>query len=280
MEAIADVRRVPLNHLKPSKQQARTREITKDLQDLVNNIRVHGQLEPILVSPVGDGDSMFQIIAGQRRWLAMKELGLGSALCAVLRRAPDETTARVLSLSENLVRRELESLDLIDACTFLYQKYGSIKAVSQELGLPYARVRAFVKFERLRPELKCPVKAGELDVKAALRIEDYLGQESPEPEVICELVRELACMTNAQQVHYLRQIGPRGVAGSAPPGSRPTEPESRGMGSPGAVHQVIVTLSKEAHYRLRQWAAGQKITQDNAGARIINDFLDARPPAH
>jgi hypothetical protein len=54
--------------------------------------------------------------------------------------------------------------------------------VSQELGLPYARVRAFVKFERLRPELKRPVKSGELEIKAALRIEDYLGQQSPEPD--------------------------------------------------------------------------------------------------
>ncbi len=56
MTQIAVVRRLRLDQLVVSKLQVRTREVEKDLDELVENMRVHGQLEPIVVAPIGKSD--------------------------------------------------------------------------------------------------------------------------------------------------------------------------------------------------------------------------------
>lgn len=274
MARFVDVRPVPVDQLVVSQQQARTREVERDLEDLVDNIRVHGQLEPIIVAPLADGGERFEIIAGQRRWLAMRRLGSDSVLAAILDEAVDEATARVLSVSENLVRQNLTSKDLIDACTALHRKYGSIKAVAEELGLPYNKVRSYVKFERLRPQLKELVEAGDVDIKTAVRVEDHLGEAAVPESEVSKLARTVSGMTSAQQVDYFKgtpaakDAGPRLVAGQREGGNGAPRP-----GAPGSVRQIIVTLRQEDHEKLREWAVGKGLGQDKAAAWIINGFL-------
>jgi ParB family transcriptional regulator, chromosome partitioning protein len=280
------VQNVKVDQLVVSQQQARTREVEKDLEDLVDNIRVHGQLEPIIVAPLPEEQDKYEIIAGQRRWLAVRRLGSDTILAAILDEAVDEATARVLSVSENLVRQDLTSKDLIDACTALYRKYGSIKAVAEELGLPYKKVRSYVKFERLRPRLKDLVETGDLDIKTAVRVEDHLGDAAVPDADVSKLVRTVSGMTSAQQVDYFK-----GTPAAKAPGPRLVE-ESRdaahgGRPRPGSVRQIIVTLRQEDHAKLREWAAGKGLGQDKAAAWIINAFLtkagaggrDERPPS-
>ena len=61
---------------------------------------------------------------------------------------------RAFSLTENLIRRDLELRDLIDSCTELYQHYGKIKIVVEETGLPLGKVRDYIKYPRLIAPLK------------------------------------------------------------------------------------------------------------------------------
>jgi ParB family chromosome partitioning protein len=190
-------------------------------------------------------------------------------MCAILDGELDDSTAQALSISENLVREDVCAKDLIDACTELYRKYGSVKSVAEELGLPQHRVRAFVKFDRLRPALKQHVETGKLDVKSALRLEDHFGSEDPPPERIADLVDQISGMTNVQQMHYLRDIRSVTPRGNGAPDRQFEDEPTR----PGAVHQVLVTLSTEGHLRLRQWAKSQQLTQDRAAATIINAFF-------
>jgi ParB family chromosome partitioning protein len=275
MARFVDVRELEVDRLVVSQQQARTRDVEKGLDDLVNNIRVHGQLEPIIVAPSSTDDSKFEIIAGQRRWLAMQRLGAGSVLAAILDEAVDEATARVLSISENLVRQDLNAKDLIDACTALHRKYGSIKAVAEELGLPYGKVRSYVKFERLRPQLKDLVEAGRIDVRAAVQIEDHYGDREADAAELTRTVEAVSGMTNAQRADYFK-----GSESTKP--ARPTRvangatPAPASSDKPGSVRQIIVTLRSEEHAKLREWAVGRGIGQDRAAAEIIAAFLANR----
>src|SRR5262249_41876677 len=154
-EAITEL---PLGSLEIGTAQARVRDVEKDLDELIANIRIHGQLEPIVVARRPSGK--YEIITGQRRFLAHKHLGRETIYAAILPDSLDESTAKALSVSENLVRTDLNPKDLIDACTSLYRKYGSVKAVAEELGLPWPKVAACVKYERLRPQLRKLVDAG------------------------------------------------------------------------------------------------------------------------
>ncbi len=270
MTGYSEVRPLPVDRLVVSPQQARTRGIERDLDELVENIRVHGQLEPVIVAPVPGSDERYEIIAGQRRWLAMQRLGAETIYAAILSEAVDEATASVLSVSENLVRRDLDPKDLIDACTRLYHKYGSIKAVSEELGLPYNNVRSYVKFDRLRPELKKRVEAGDLDVKGAIRIEDHFGEEQVDEGEIEQIVKEVSEMTNAQQREYF-----------ATRHSQPNGPVANGtQTNADPITQIIVTLRSRQVALLRQWAKGRGLTQDKAAATVIGAFLDSQLARH
>ena len=153
MATIKVVKEIPLKDLVIGKAQVRLRDVKKDVTELADSIRKIGLLEPIVVAPA-DKPGKYEIITGQRRFLAHQELKKETILAAILDEKVDETTAKVISISENLVRRDLNRKDLIDACTALYLKYGSIQAVCDETGLPRSKVNDYVKYDRLEPKLR------------------------------------------------------------------------------------------------------------------------------
>jgi ParB family transcriptional regulator, chromosome partitioning protein len=261
--SFARVEKIELDKLIVGAHQVRTRDIEEDITELMDNIRVHGQLEPIIAAPMPGREGYYEVLAGQRRWLAMRKLGAKDITAAIIAEKPDDDVASALSLSENLVRRDLSTLDLIDACTSLYHKYGSVKAVAEKFGLPYGRVRGYIKFDRLRPALKKLVRNGEIDLKAALRIEDHLGDEAVDEQQLRKVAADVAGMSNAQQTDYFRTAEVSGQQLSNV-GDRH---------KPGSVKQIIVTLSIPDLEALRAWARAKNLTQDRAGARIISSFL-------
>jgi ParB family chromosome partitioning protein len=253
---------LPLEKLQVGPSQARVRDVEKDLDELVQSIRIHGQLEPIVVAPIV-GTDKFEIITGQRRYLAHKRLQAPTILASILNTGVDNVTGKALSISENVVRRDLSPKDLIDACTALYQRYGSVKSVAEEVGLPYQRVLSYVKFDRLRSELKELVTSGAVDLQTALRTEDALADRGDEVDVAA-VARSLAGMSRAQQTHYLKNMG-RDSAG--PAGADAELPEIT------RIVQILVTLDKALHAELRRWARSQGLVQDEAARQIIERFF-------
>ena len=69
-----EVREIALSDLTIGKGQVRVRDIGKDIDDLAENIRVMGLLEPIVVCESSTKKGQFEILAGQRRFLAHKQL--------------------------------------------------------------------------------------------------------------------------------------------------------------------------------------------------------------
>src|SRR5580704_15958317 len=61
---------LPIAFLKPNRFQPRKRFAEEDIRDLADSIREKGILQPILVRPVANQTSQFEIVAGERRWRA------------------------------------------------------------------------------------------------------------------------------------------------------------------------------------------------------------------
>lgn len=267
--AISEVRSIPLDQLEIGKAQARIRDVGKDIDELAESIKKIGLLEPIVVAPTESGT--FEILTGQRRFLAHQRLGETEILCAVLDKAVDETEAKAISLIENLMRRDLNRLDLIDACTWLYKKYGTVKAVAEATGIPQPRVAEYVKYDRLLPELKGLVDAGEVHLKAALRAQDAATSRAstePDPEEAVKLAKEMSGMSGVQAKKLVKDAADR------PDTSTDELIEDAKTG--GKITQIIVTLSGNTHAQLQRYATDEDTSQDDAAAQLIEEALSGK----
>lgn len=256
---------IDLDDLVIAKGQVRTTDVQKGIDDLAESISVQGLLQPIVVCE-SEKKGKYEILAGQRRFLAVKALKL-KTIEAVLHVVKDDTHAKVLSLTENLMRRDVTQREKINACTDLYKKFGTIKAVVEETGFPYAEVNLYVKYDRLVPELKKAVDAGKLNMKTALRAQDAAaaGGEEVDAKDAMKLALEMSGMSGVQQKKLVE------AREEDPDSSVDDAIEAAKTGA--KVTQVVVTLSSETHKSLQSYAHSESVTQDDAAATLIQDGL-------
>ncbi len=69
---VKEMRKIPLKDLVIGKGQVRKRHVSKDISELAESIKAVGQLNPIVVCPHAEQPGKFEIIIGQRRFLAIK----------------------------------------------------------------------------------------------------------------------------------------------------------------------------------------------------------------
>lgn len=98
---------LPLSELVPSEVQPRRHFDDEALKSLANSIRSQGIIQPLLVRPLANGK--FEIIAGERRWRASKEVGLKHV--PVIIRELDDGKALEIALVENVQRADLNPID-------------------------------------------------------------------------------------------------------------------------------------------------------------------------
>lgn len=99
-------RELPIERIDPNPTQPRRHFDTEALAELTDSIRELGLIQAILVRPVGD---RYQIICGERRYRACRELGLSHVRADV--REVDDQTAYKLALSENVQRNSLTAIE-------------------------------------------------------------------------------------------------------------------------------------------------------------------------
>lgn len=275
MISFLDIREIPLTDLTIGKGQVRVRDTGKEIDELAASIERVGLLEPIVVS-VTDFDGKFEIITGQRRFLAHQLLGKHSIMAAIIDERVTEVTAKIVSVTENLVRRDLHSRDLIDVCTFLYKHYGSVQAVADETGLPYQKVRQYVKYDQLIPQLKEMVKAGNVKLDTALRAQrasEAAGDVNPEEAR--QFALEMEPLSGAQRNAMIK-------AREDDPDRSADDIIEEAKGG-GKITQIVVTLTTDIHTAIKKYAIANDTSADDAAGRLLrealqlNDLLEDQP---
>lgn len=91
------------------------------IQELADSIERNGLINPIMVKPIGSGK--YEVIAGHRRFEAVKRLGLPHIECTVT----DETSEKDLMLvqiAENVQRKDMSALELVECFDEMKKRYG------------------------------------------------------------------------------------------------------------------------------------------------------------
>ena len=262
---IIEYRDVPLDQIDIGQSQARTRDVEKNLDDLARSIRTVGLLEPIVLAPLDDGT--YEVITGQRRYLAVERLGWESISAGILDHNPDDDISKAISLTENMVREDMSSRDYIDACTTLFHRYGSIRAVSEELGLPPNRVSQYVKFEQLVPALRDRVTKDRMKMDVALRAQKAATDDEGkiEEDTALALADEMMNLSGLQQKQLEKEAkrNPNASAEEIIEAGRRQPREAR----------VMVVLSVELRDALDRYADDEGTNRSDAAADIIESKL-------
>jgi ParB family transcriptional regulator, chromosome partitioning protein len=130
------VHRITLATIIPSPLQPRKDFAPEALQELVDSIRQHGIIQPLIVREAG---GRFELIAGERRWRAAQEIGLAD-VPAIIRSANDLEVLE-LSLIENLQRADLNPIEEAQGYARLANEFGMRQ---EDIALKVGRSRAAV----------------------------------------------------------------------------------------------------------------------------------------
>jgi ParB family transcriptional regulator, chromosome partitioning protein len=165
-------REIPVGEIDRSPYQTRTRFDEAQLAELAASISATGVVQPILVRPHAGG--RFQLIAGERRWLASQRAGK-ETIPAIVRHVSDEQ-AMEMTIVENLQRTDLNPMEQARA----YERLGREFQLTQEqmakrTGKDRASVANFLRLLRLPQAVQGHVESGELTfghARALLPLED------------------------------------------------------------------------------------------------------------
>jgi ParB family transcriptional regulator, chromosome partitioning protein len=128
-EASGALREVPLSSVRPNPYQPRTRIDEAAMVELTASMEASGMLQPVVVRP---RNSIYELIAGERRWRAAERLGW-TKIPAVVKDVDDQTLL-TLALVENLQRNDLSPIDEASG----YRRLGD------EFQLPHAEIARMV----------------------------------------------------------------------------------------------------------------------------------------
>ena len=98
-----------ISDLIPNKYQPRKIFDQENLNDLTNSIKERGILQPIIVRKSNDDNSKYEIIAGERRWLAAQKAGLHNVPVVVTE--ADDLKSLEFAIVENIQRHDLNPLE-------------------------------------------------------------------------------------------------------------------------------------------------------------------------
>ena len=148
-----------------------------DIQALVESVREHGVIQPIIVSP-GDEVENYNLISGHRRLEAARQVGL-ETIPAIIRDADDRERLE-LALTENLQRQNLSSLEQADAYAQLRDEFAlTPEEIARRMGKSSITVQNLLRQLMLPERIKRALDAGRIEdghARAILKLDDSAKQ--------------------------------------------------------------------------------------------------------
>ena len=165
-------REIPVGDIDRSPYQTRTRFDEIQLAELAASISATGVVQPIVVRPLPHG--RFQLIAGERRWLASQRAGK-ETIPAIVRQVSDEQ-AMEMTIVENLQRSDLNPMEQARAYERLAREFQlTQEQMAKRTGKDRASVGNFLRLLKLPSEVQTQVEEGLLTfghARALLPLED------------------------------------------------------------------------------------------------------------
>jgi ParB family chromosome partitioning protein len=195
------VQQVDLTSILASPLQPRKDFARDALTELVDSIRQHGIIQPLVVRNVG---GRHELIAGERRWRAAQEAGLTQV--PIITRVATDLEVLELSLIENLQRADLNPIEEAQAYARLAGEFGMRQEdIAQKVGRSRAAVANSMRLLDLHEQVQAWVTQGLLSVGHAKVL---LGLKEPEEQrAVAETILRRSATVRATERLVAKQLG-------------------------------------------------------------------------
>jgi ParB family chromosome partitioning protein len=159
------LRLIPIDRVVPNPHQARSS--LGNIQELMNSIKQKGVLEPILVRARGES---YEIIAGERRYVASKNAGLKDI--PAIEMNVTESEAMEISLIENLIRKDLDVFEEADGLKALMDIYSYSHAdISERIGKARSTITEIINICKIPADVRTLCAEAGLDKNRSVLVE-------------------------------------------------------------------------------------------------------------
>ncbi len=218
----SEVSEVPINDIVKSPLQPRGDIPEEHLEELVDSIRAHGVIQPLITRIVR---GKFELIAGERRWRACQKLGL-ETVPIIVRKATDREVLE-MALVENLQRQDLNAIEEANGYVKLAKEFDMKQdEIAKRVGKSRATVANSMRLLDLQKDIQKFVADGLLSVghaKAILGIKVKREQRA----VADQVMRQGLTVRATEKLVQKLQSGDSGTVEKI--NKRNTDPETEAM---------------------------------------------------
>ncbi len=185
-----DLRALPVDVIQKGRFQPRHEIAQEALQELADSIRAQGVVQPVVVRPLPEDNTRYELIAGERRWRAAQLAGLHE-IPAVVRDVQDQA-AMAMGLIENIQREELNPIEEAAALQRLIEEFGlTHQQTAEAIGRSRAAVSNLLRLLTLEPKVMQMLEERQLEMGHA---------------------RALLALLDSAQVQAAEQVFARGLS--------------------------------------------------------------------
>ncbi len=173
----------------------------EELELLAQSIEAHGVLQPAIVRRRGEG---YELVAGERRWRAVRLLGMATMPCIV--QDIDDRTAMQIALVENLQREDLNEIEIAEGYRVLVADFGATQEeIAQHVGRSRSAVTNSLRLLDLPEQIRQMIREGALSAGHGRALLG-LGREDMEGLVLIaeQIVAEGKSVRETEE--YVRQL--------------------------------------------------------------------------
>ncbi|PYP90764.1 MAG: chromosome partitioning protein ParB [Candidatus Angelobacter sp. Gp1-AA117] len=154
-------RYIPVDQIDPNPYQTRRQINEESLHELTESIRVTGVVQPVVLRPAGNG--RFQLVAGERRWLASKRAGKATIPAVV--REISNAQAMEITIIENLQREDLNPVEQARAFERLSREFNlTQEQIAARTGKDRASIANFIRLLKLPQDVQDLLEKGTISL--------------------------------------------------------------------------------------------------------------------
>lgn len=212
IESGEKIMRIKVTEIQPNEAQPRKQFPQAQMDSLVDSIREHGVLQPIIVRPTSKG---YKIIAGERRWRASKQLGI-KELPVIVKNADGLKTIE-LALVENIQREDLNPIEKATAFSELKSNFGlTQEQIAAKVGQDRSTIANTLRLLDLPEEVQDFVSRGTISMghaRSLLSLKDPKKQIALSEKIVKDdlSVREVELIVSGKEKHVYPLKVPMGI---------------------------------------------------------------------